>query len=215
MEERQEGYGPVTYFLRVLKPCMVAVFCPAAVFLLFSGGFIGMAWLFLANAVTSVPHEAGHFTINGLMMVFGILRIQYDLPFWMFVLAAAGTVGYTLPPILLATYYIYKKDALGVGAYLGFLAVSLNNMSSYVSWTLTADYMQNRLGTIYDMSHHDWYAMLTYLNALDKVQMLQTIFHYASYLAAILSLAMLAAFVYLKIREKVQRSRVAPPEPVF
>ena len=196
--------GKIGRFLRTLKPTIALLFYPAALMMIYPEfaqfhpilGFI--RWI--TGGVIGIPHEVGHFIVTGVMITLSLLHIVFDRLLFSFFAVLAGSLGYTIPPLILAIHYFRKKDWFGAGAYLGFLAVALLNMSQYAQSTTGEAYVKGGPDQLLAPGiHHDWYWMLSYFNALDSAYALSTFFSALSVLAAVLSLLLLMAHIFFWI----------------
>jgi hypothetical protein len=158
----------------------------------------------IAELIGALPHEFGHWIfvlpiwilsivislivtflrLFGINLgaashgIFSLVTSVTSSPQYYFLAVLGGTIGYTIPPIVVAIYYFRREDLLACGAYVAYLAVSLHHMSWYVLQT-------NKTW--------DWYIMLNYLGALDQAANLSAIFLSMAYFAMAVSFLLLAA----------------------
>jgi hypothetical protein len=207
--------GLVEYLLWKVKLFVILLYYPAAFFILLKsmGGqvcFLGLVYS-IASWIAVIPHEFGHFVVLIAMGISPIGGARHSL---IFIGTLSGTVFYTVPPLLLAAYYLFKKDAIATGAYLAFLAVALASMAAYVG-TTSAEV--DRYGGPDDLDkagfHHDWYLMLSYLDSLESADWLSSIFQNAAVATAAVSFAFLAAWAFLNAKAALGKYAGPLPPP--
>jgi hypothetical protein len=212
MDELPEEPGSLGYYLKMLKPTIVIFFYPAALFVLIpdliaSNFFFWAIWM-AAKGATLAPYEVCHFIFFGLTAISSLLRLGFLEGFFTLAGAFACAVAYAGLPLILAARYVSRKDALGAGAYLSFLAVALHNLSSYVGVTAwQAEYYSGPDGLLRASMQHDWYSLLSFIGAPDSYPRLFYAFQFLADAAAVLALALLAIFIFLKIKELTDKER--------
>ena len=183
-----------------IKPYVMILFYPAALSIIFPGTLLELIKL-IANVVASAPHECGHVIFN--IMGFFLSFIDSNLansPFYNFLTALAGSVGYTVPPFVLFVYYAIKEDGFAASAYLAFLSVSVDHMAWYCADAL------NQHGPIFDLGllsgHHDWYYMLNYLGTMNRAMEISIFFYNLAYLMAMTAILSAVVELVTKITKK-------------
>jgi hypothetical protein len=187
--------------LKAVKPYITAVFYLSSIAILLPGMFFLELAKLAGNIIASVPHECGHFIFNFIALFGGFAGLDFSSsPGFLFLGTLAGSLGYILVPFALAVYYFLKWEGVTAGAYVGFLAVSLDHMSWYCADAL------NQSGPILDGAisiHHDWYFMLTYLSILDQATSLSNLFQATAYLTALTAILIGIVFAAYKISGRV------------